>query len=86
MKKLYIFLFLSGLMLQSWSGMAQLGCITRSISSNPNIGTVASPNYLVGIDANNCPVTRPTANYMAARKVPLLVNSTICLPERIRWW
>jgi hypothetical protein len=24
-----------------------------------------SPNYLVGIDANNCPITNPTANYIA---------------------
>jgi hypothetical protein len=48
-----------------YSATAQLACISRSISSNPNIGTVAAPNYLVGIDANNCPVTRPTSNYIS---------------------
>lgn len=60
------------------SARAQLGCLSYAISSNPNIGTAGAPNYLVGIDANNCPITRPTSNYVAVRicnTCPTAVNA-----------
>jgi uncharacterized repeat protein (TIGR01451 family) len=54
---------------------AQLSCITKSISSQPNIGTLASPNYLIAVDANNCPTIAPTANYVVVKLCNPCANS-----------